>query len=353
MVWHDELNCNAVDTNLWKFDYHSEWKFSGIVTKHTADNLIIDGKGKLVIKVSKDDQNTVLYNRGVITKYEKAYGYFEARVQFSTQPSCWSAFWLSSYPYNECDDCFSYAQEFDIFEDFYKPRKESDIQQRYHANSGLPFNVKGGEFGIVDMSNCNVMSKHTLPKKISLKRYKGWHIVALEWTPLEHIFYINGKDPFRLTCRDCAVTTVPKKIWLSGCYSSPKDTSRFTFYGILNKAKLPDQYIVDYVRVYDEDWRGNTAPVVSVETANSKLSFAEGEQVEFRINAKYNDGSIKTLYLFSKVRIRAEENVDSAYVDHQFAVTNLFPSENTIIAMAKDNDGRVGMSAMIHVNIEK
>jgi hypothetical protein len=75
--------------------------------------------------------------------------------------------------------------------------------------------------------------------------------------------------------------------------------------------------------------------------------------VEFRVNAKDSDGSIKTLYLFSKGRIRAEVDVDSANIDHSFTVTNLFPGENTIIAMAKDNDSRVGISAIIHVNVQK
>jgi hypothetical protein len=92
---------------------------------------------------------------------------------------------------------------------------------------------------------------------------------------------------------------------------------------------------------------------VTVTTINAKPSFAKGEPVEFRVKAKDDDGSVKTLYLFSKGRIRAEVNVDSANIDHSFTVTNLFPGENTVIAMAKDIHGRVGMSVMIRVNVQK
>ena len=69
------------------------------------------------------------------------------------------------------------------------------------------------------------------------------------------------------------------------------------------------------------------------------------------MKAKDRDGKINTLYLFSKGRIRAEFQTDSPEVEHTFAVTNLFKGQNTIIAMAKDNDGRVGQSRMIKVSV--
>jgi beta-glucanase (GH16 family) len=352
MVWHDEFDGTVLDTNLW-FRISHNWEYPGMISRHSDDNLVIDGNGKLINKLTKDDQNTVLFNRGIVAKYKKSYGYFEARVQFSTQPGWWSAFWLSGYPYNEGDDSFTYPQEFDIYEDFYKPKKENDIQQCYHANAGLPVSIKAGEFGMADMINCKVISRHSLPKKFILSKYEGWHTVALEWTPLEHIFYIDGKESFRMTYRQCPVTTVPEKIWISGCFPKTIDTTLFTFYGKFHKAKLPDQFMVDYVRVYDEDWGNKTAPIVTVRTVNSKPSFSEGESVEFQVNAKDNDGVVKILYIFSKGRIRDEENVDSGNIEHLFKVTNLFAGENTIIAMAKDNDGRVGLSEIIHVFIQK
>jgi hypothetical protein len=352
MLWHDEFDGTTIDSKLW-FRPAGVWNYPGVITKPSDDNLIIDGQGNLVNKLTKDDKNTILFNRGLISKYEKTYGYFEARVQFSTQPGWWTAFWLSGYPYGEGDDCFTYPQEFDIYEDFYKPKTENDIQQCYHANAGLPYGSERRESGEVDMINCKEITRHSLPKKIILEQYGGWHTVALEWTPLEHIFYVDGQESFRMTYKQCPVTTIPLKIWVSGCFPVPKDTTSSIFYGILNKTKLPDQFMVDYVRVYEEDWGGKIAPTVTVTTINAKPSFAKGEPVEFRVKAKDDDGSVKTLYLFSKGRIRAEVNVDSANIDHSFTVTNLFPGENTVIAMAKDIHGRVGMSVMIRVNVQK
>jgi len=354
MVWHDDFDGTTIDSKLWFRPAAGAWNYPGVITKSSDDNLFLDGEGYLVNKLTKDDKNTFLFNRGLVSKYEKTYGYFEARVQFSTQPGWWTAFWLSGYPYGEGDDCFTFPQEFDIYEDFYKPKKENDIQQCYHANAGLSFGSESKEYGgKVDIINCKEIARRSLPKKIILEQYGGWHTVALEWSPLEHIFYLDGKESFRMNYKQCPVTTIPLKIWVSGCFPTPKDTTSSIFYGVLNKAKLPDQFKVDYVRVYDEDWSGKTAPTVTVTTVNAKPSYTIGEPVEFRVNAKNDDGSVKTLYLFSKGRIRAEVNVDSANIDHSFMVTNLFPGENTIIAMAKDINGRVGMSALIRVNVQK
>jgi hypothetical protein len=179
---------------------------------------------------------------------------------------------------------------------------------------------------------------------------------GLEWTPLEHIFYIDGKESFRMNYRECPITNVPQKIWVSGCYRTPLDSAS-AFFGLAKYGTWPDQVVFDYVRVYEEDWGRKTAPAVTVETLNPKSTFAKGEPVQFRVRASDEDGTVKTLYLFSKGRIRAEAETKSSNADHTFTITNLFPGENTVIAMAKDNDdgwasGRGGDGTII-VNPKK
>jgi len=346
MVWNDEFEGASYDTTRW-FPSGGGWTLPDFKTLHTDENLIMDGKSNLIIRVSKNDQGTLLYNNGLTSYYEKAYGYFEARVKFSTQPGWWTAFWLSGHPYFEGDDCFVYPQEFDVYEDFYKPKKENDLQHVYHANAGLP-----GEYGKTDMMNCNKVRRHSVKKRFTIDKYEGWHTVAVEWTPLEHIFYFDGKENFRMNYRKCPVTNVPQKIWVSGCYRTPSDSAE-AFYGLAKYGKWPDQVVFDYVRVYDQDWGKKTAPSVEVVTLLPKSGFSAGEPVQFLVNANDDDGIIKTIYLFSKGRIRAEIEVDSVKVNHTFTLWNLFTGENTIIAMAKDNDGRVGQSGMIRVNISE
>lgn len=352
MVWNDEFDGTSFDTTKW-FPSGGGWNLPDIKTESSNQSLYQDGKGNLILRVSKKEDGTLLYHNGLTTYYEKAYGYFEARVQFSTEPGWWTAFWLSGYPYGEGDDCFTYPQEFDIYEDFYKPKKENDIQQCYHANAGLLQGVETGEYGKENMIDVNEVRRHSLPKKYILDKYEGWHTVALEWTPLEHIFYVDGKENFRMDYRECPITNVPQKLWLSGCYRTPKDSADAFFYGLAKYGNWPDQVVFDYVRVYEQDWGDKSAPEVKVELMGSETNFKKGDSVKFSVKARDNDGRIQTIYLFSKGRIRAEFSIDSPETEHIFEISNLFKGENTIIAMAKDNDGRVGQSEIIRVNISE
>jgi beta-glucanase (GH16 family) len=352
LVWNDEFNGIAIDTNLWFISSHEGWIYPGVKTKRSDKNLYLDGNGNMINVLTKNDKDTILFNHGITSKYEKAFGYFEARVKFSTQPGWWTAFWLSGYPWDQGNDCFTFPQEFDIYEDYNKPKRENDILQCYHANGSLPFGNDKEWDGTSDIIKCKEITRHSLPLKSLLSEYGGWHTVALEWTPLEHIFYIDGKESYRMTYRECPITTVPQRIWLSGLFNTPSDTLHDNFYGNLRDAKLPDQFMVDYVRVYDQDWDDKKVPLVTLTVPNLKLVYDKRDTVEFSVNAKDDDGSLKRLYLFSKGRLRAEITVNSKIIYYTFKISNLFPGENSIIAMAKDNDGRVGLSAMIRVNIQ-
>lgn len=352
LVWNDEFDGTSYDTTRW-YPADGTWTLKDIETQQYDGNLIVDGKGHLMIRLSKNDQGALLYHNGLITHYEKAYGYFEARVQFSTEPGWWTAFWLSGHPYDEGDDCFVYPQEFDIYEDFYKPKEENDIYQCYHANAGLPRGTETGESGKEDMMKCKEVRRHSLSKKFILDKYEGWHTVALEWAPLEHIFYIDGKINHSITYRECPITNVPQKIWMSGCFRTPEEGVEKVFYGFAKDGKWPDQVVFDYVRVYDQDWEDKKAPEVTVVTLDFTGAYVQNEPVQFRVSANDEDGIIKTLYLFSKGRIRAEVEGNAAREEHIFTINNLFPGENTIIAMAKDNDGRVGQSPMLRIEIDK
>jgi hypothetical protein len=76
-----------------------------------------------------------------------------------------------------------------------------------------------------------------------------------------------------------------------------------------------------------------------------------GSPVRFRVRAKDNDGSVKKLMLFSKGYLRAELEVDRSECEHVFTLSNLFSDENTIKAMAQDNDGLVGISPSVTLTV--
>jgi beta-glucanase (GH16 family) len=69
----------------------------------------------------------------------------------------------------------------------------------------------------------------------------GFHTVGCEWTPERYVFYVDGVRTFETSQ---AISQTPEYLILSGEVSSwPGDIAR---------AKLPDQVVFDYVRVWQK-----------------------------------------------------------------------------------------------------
>ena len=232
------------------------WDWPGIKTSPSLDNLSLDGNGSLVLQLTRDGDGTVRHFGSINSRFEKAYGYFETRVQFSRQPGWWTAVWMAGYPYDCGVDCFVSSQEFDIFEDFYKPKKENDVSHCYHCSVKLERleadqgNAKGmGEGGILGSTR---LGRTSSGRKVVMEAYEGWHTVGFQWTPLEHVFYVDGQETLRQAYHEVPVTNVPQKVWISGCLRTPPDEKTKPVYGRLEDAQLPDRLVVDYVRIYED-----------------------------------------------------------------------------------------------------
>ena len=353
MVWNDEFDGTTVDANKWNVQSQPTWNWPGVKTKESTASLSLDGQGSLVLQLTQDADGTVRYHPGMNSRFEKAYGYFETRVQFSRQPGWWTAVWLAGYPYDDGPDAFVNSQEFDIFEDFYKPKNQDDIQHCYHCSAVCGFGTETvaagyGKYGkVIEVRD---VVRVSAPKKVILEEYAGWHTVGFQWTPLEHIFYVDGQETFRMNYREVPVTTVPQKVWISSCLRVPTDKDAKPFYGRLEEAKFPDRLMVDYVRVYEEDPGARKPPAVTL-AMNGTGPVKKGEPVKFDVSATDADGKVVSVMLFSMGRLRAEAVADSAEAKTTFNVDSLFLGPNTVIAMAKDDGGLVGMSAPLRVEV--
>ncbi|HPS08584.1 MAG TPA: family 16 glycosylhydrolase [Kiritimatiellia bacterium] len=378
LVWSDEFEGTAIDTQRWQnASPDAKWDYPGFQTRYASENCALDGKGSLVLSLTRDADGTVRFNNGLQSRtFEKAFGYFETRVQFSTQPGWWTAVWLAGVPYGEGTDTFQSPQEFDIFEDFYKPKAKSDISHCYHATASLGYYRDQGDgkgIGGTNMLVRTEIARCSKGKAVTLERYDGWHTVALEWSPLEHIFYVDGQETLRQSYRDVPVTTVPQRVWISECLRTPKklkkDGGQNPFYGFLEDATFPDRLVVDYVRVYEEDCGKKTAPAVTVAMDGAPEEWRRDRPMTFHVRADDRDGTVKKVYLFSSGYLRAEADVPSSApasggsrfaslfvkrghsVDQTFTVTNLFEADNTVIAMARDSDGLVGLSSPLRITV--
>ncbi|MEI6712130.1 MAG: glycoside hydrolase family 16 protein [Verrucomicrobiota bacterium] len=409
LVFHDEFEGNTIDWTRWKASDHKDWVHPEFKTRQAPENCALDGEGHLVIRISRDPDGTIAYNHGLQTRdFQKAFGYIEARVQFSTQPGWWGHVCLirNNTLTNYGDDPFENPQEFDIFEDYYKPKmhphwpadRHNVISQAFHATVPLGFQDQGDGSGVsaYDARKKDSLSVHKLGRVLRHEYFKpteygGWHTVGLRWGPLEQVFYLDGKETLRLNYKDTPITTVPQKLLTGGVFmtpnplkkDAPNDAKYPPFYGWLEDAQLPDQLVVDYLRWYEEDLAGAHIPVVTVDMIHDATyptdTFPAGAPLKFRVRAENIDGKVQSIQLFSKGYLRGEMKLGTARsnqelsvstllsgsdaqantvidadgrIDQTFTVDSLFEGTNTVLATAVDNDGHVGISAPLRIKIK-
>ncbi|NOX96530.1 MAG: family 16 glycosylhydrolase [Nitrospirae bacterium] len=335
-VWGDEFEGTELDTRKWQVLENGPFNLGEGGPKGYArkENVYLDGKGHVIIKFSKDKQGNLVVGR-MKSKTSYLYGYFEARLKLTKEPGWWAAFWLMRNARGGANP-FLNGLEIDIFEDFFKKSWNQDvIQEALHV--GVPSAYAKSFTQVTRVSN-----------------WDAFHVFGLKWTPLEYIFYIDGKEVLRWG-KEQAVTTQPCRVWLS---SSVKQVS---WTGDYRDAKLPDYYVIDYVRVYRKDNGEKKKPRVVITSPKAGLqSVKKNDSVTITASAEDKDGKIREVYLFDNGYLletktaspyRFKVTFNKAYyakTDYMRpanlrGVTSLL-TEHVFVVMAKDNDGLVGIS---------
>ena len=145
------------------------------------------------------------------------------------------------------------------------------------------------------------------------------------------------------------VTTQPQYVLLSGVFRVPSEGTdiKKLFYGDIREAKLPDRFMVDYVRVYQEDSGSRPSPVVTLRRKDGAGDVRPDGSASFEATASDASGKIENLLLFSNGRLRAEAATASEVFT--LAGDRFFSGENVLIAMAKTTGGAVGISEPLTV----
>jgi hypothetical protein len=215
LVWHDEFEGTEVDQTKWAFPPPAPRRDGWWLPEAVS----LDGEGHLVIRTYKDGDRYVdgcVRTRGI---FEPTFGYFVARMQFQKQPGHWSAFWLYNDSVGSTANEGRDGTEIDIIE---KPTLDDRAQHTLHWD------------GYGDEHQWAV-------KEIEVPGIReGFHTFALWWSPQEYRFYVDGRETWRTSAG--GVCQVPLYIKLSDEIGE--------WGGDIRKAKLPDQFLVDYVRVY-------------------------------------------------------------------------------------------------------
>jgi len=217
LAWSDEFDGDKIDESKWEImgDYKRR---DGYWVKEDS---YLDGKGNLLIRTKKDGDR---YTSGAMRtrgKFEHKFGYWVCRCKFPTQEGHWPAFWLHANTVGRVGNEGRDGTEIDIME---KPWREDKITQNLHWDGyGKAHKSAGtGQIIIPGVS-------------------EGFHTFGLFWTPEQYVFYVDGKETWRTSAG--GVSQVPQYAKLTEEIG--------TWGGDIAKAKLPDYFVVDYVRVYD------------------------------------------------------------------------------------------------------
>ena len=216
LVWHDEFDGSTLDETKWVYRPDGKRRDGWWDRKAIA----LDGQGHLAIQTLRDGEKLV---DGCITtqgRFEHAFGLFVARIQLQRQPGHWSAFWITGPGVGTVGDGGRDGAEIDIME---KPWLDDRVQHTFHWDGyGQDHKTEGK---IVDVRGVT----------------SGFHTFGLWWTPEEYIFFVDGRETWR--SKAGGVCQVPEYILLSDEVGP--------WGGDISRAKLPDRFLVDYVRVYD------------------------------------------------------------------------------------------------------
>ena len=231
-VFSDEFNGREIDQKKWGFHGNPGY-------------ISLDGKGNLQIRTDLNAKGK-LETCVLLSKKNFKYGWFEARLKFTREPRCWSAFWLN-HDFAQNTNAFLDGVEIDIFEDYYTRSKTYAQRGEYVLDHNLH-----SRCGFVTLKSWNYISR--LPRSID-----DYFVIACKWTPFEISYYLDGKqipgtaahspystvtyDPFHHVAGIKAL-----KVLFSGCIMN-KGYSTINWFP-QSMGKYPQYFTVDYVRVY-------------------------------------------------------------------------------------------------------
>ncbi len=249
LVWQDEFDGVTLDRSKW--DYRLYMMHQRHNTFSDEGTAVLDGNSNLRLELVEKDGMfyTAQLQTGEnymdrpgdtgygnftwpIGKFKKPgflhkYGYYEIRCKLQTQEGWWSAFWLQSPIIGATADGETSGVEVDIMESF---NRDGLVEHTNHWGG------YGQDHGSVTSGKYQLTGTED-----------GYHHFGVDWSRDGYIFYIDGKESWRV---DRPVSDIEQFILISAepwGYRWPDARGEK-----LKEAVLPDAFIVDYVRVFDE-----------------------------------------------------------------------------------------------------
>ena len=262
LVWQDEFDGDALDSDKWNFRLNF-WGYRS-PTFTTEGVEVADSKLTIHLVRKGDNFYSAHLQTGSLTfdnprdegrpgfwpfgakdpaKFMHRYGYYEIRCKLPKHAGWHAAFWLQSPSIGAHPDPRFCGVECDIMENYMQ-----------HTENRIICGNGWGGYG----AETKWFGHYAFPYE---ETADGWHYYGVDWSPDGYIFYADGREVGRQMAPECAVSEVEQFILVSTeCHGYNR---KFTYEGGAGKPTLasepveelfsacPDEFIVDFVRVYD------------------------------------------------------------------------------------------------------
>jgi beta-glucanase (GH16 family) len=215
LFWEDQFNGDRLDPN--------KWDVRGVGPRavgFVSPEAVQVENGTLKLLSFKKDGKILIGAVGTQNHLMTKYGYFECKAQLQKTAGHWAAFWIQSPKISQGEDPAIYGAEIDIMEYFIKLGKDIVSHNVHWAYGPNQKTTRGMQSYLKGVS-------------------EGFHLFALEWTPEKYTFFVDGYKFYEVTQ---GISNIEEYMILSMELPSKIDE--------LKNAKFPDEFIIDYVRVY-------------------------------------------------------------------------------------------------------
>ncbi|MBW8001798.1 MAG: glycoside hydrolase family 16 protein [Planctomycetes bacterium] len=248
LIWSDEFDGAAVNTDNWSFDIGNGTNGWGNqeLQWYKAENATVSG-GNLAITVIEErvrGQNYTSARLKTIGKVQFQYGHVVARIKpANIADGLWPAFWMlgSNFEQIGWPDC----GEVDIWEMGSESAIIDGVTNR-RVNSAAHWEHNGGYAG------------YGLSYDAASDLNGSYHIMEIDWTPTTITTYIDGQQIWAIDitqptpCTDCEEFHQPHFLLINVAVGGS-----FTGYFNPPTAPIPGVMEVDYIRLYDNGFTTN------------------------------------------------------------------------------------------------
>ncbi|MFO7610447.1 MAG: family 16 glycosylhydrolase [Candidatus Krumholzibacteriia bacterium] len=289
LVWSDEFDGTALDTGDWNYDVGTGcpnlcgWG-NNELQYYRTQNVAVTG-GNLVITARDESYGGASFTSGKVhTRGKRSflYGRFEMRAKLPTGGGMWPAFWMM--PQDDAYGGWASSGEIDIME---SANATTSVGGALHFGGQWPENTSTG--GSTTLGGASFAD--------------DFHVYAVEWEPDQIRWYVDGV---------LFMTRTSAQWYSDGAPGNPRAPFDQPFYLILNTAvggwytgctepgcvtaDLPQQYVIDYVRVYQDI--ANFPPTVAITSPAPAAQLPAGD-IALAADAADSDGTIDRVEFYA------------------------------------------------------